>query len=326
MSVLVSPIEQPTATSGVGVTTAPLVTVVMTVYNGIAYVRDSVESILHQTLTDFEFIIVDDGSNDGTSEYVDSIDDPRVVVIHQQRAGQQAAAHGAILQAKASLIARMDSDDLSDPQRLDKQVRFLAANPDVGLVGSQITRGGEKGSGLLSHFPTDHDGIVADLMHNRHSMCNPATMFRRQLYFDIGGYWEHNIAEDWDMFLKIADIAKLANLDEPLLSYRFHTGSINGRRTVEAQLYNEFAAHQAQRRRAGLTPDTYTNFLANHRSQRFPSSFFFYSDCYSLVQYRKAVAEIHSGKPIRGRLRGLYSIVCSPNRMIRRVKSYVFGA
>ncbi|MGV3483620.1 MAG: glycosyltransferase family 2 protein [Planctomycetaceae bacterium] len=299
----------------------PRVAVVMTVHNGLPYLPEAVDSILSQSLAAFEFIIVDDGSTDATPDYLDAIDDPRVTVIHQPRQGQQAAAHRAILAAAAPLIARMDSDDVSHPDRLAQQVSFLDAHPEVGLVGSQITRRGEAGSGLRSHFPTDHQRITDDLMHNRHSMCNPATMFRRELYFRVGGYWQHNIAEDWDLFLKIADVAKLANLEQPLLSYRFHTGSINGRRTVEAQLYNEFAAHQAMRRQQGLPADTYATFLANHRSQRFPWSLFFYCDCHSLAQYRKAVAEIHSGRPIWGRLRGLYAILCSPGRMIRRVKS-----
>jgi len=303
-------------------TTGPRVAVVMTVYNGMPYLKQAVESILCQSLNEFEFIIVNDGSTDSTSEFLQSICDPRVTTIYQERSGQQAAAHRGIVAASATYIARMDSDDVSAPQRLEHQLKFLDANADVGLVGSQITRRGESGSGLLSHFPTDHDRIVDDLLHNRHSMCNPSTMFRRSLYFTVGGYWQHNIAEDWDLFLKIAEHSKLANLDEPLLSYRFHTGSINGRRIVEAQLYNEYAAHLAKRRLAGIPATTFADFLAAHRSQRFPYSLFFKLDCHSVAQYRKAFAEIHSGKPVKGGLRTIYSICCSPGRMVRRVRNY----
>lgn len=301
----------------------PTVAVVMTVHDGLPYVVAAVDSILAQTFKAFEFIIVDDGSTDGTSDYLDAIGDPRVKVVHQTQQGQQAAAHCGIQKATAPLIARMDSDDVSHSERLERQVHFLNANPEVGLVGSQITRRGEVGSGLRSHFPTDHEQITDDLLHNRHSMCNPSTMFRRDLYFQVGGYWPHNIAEDWDLFLKIAEVAKLANLAEPLLSYRFHSGSINGRRIVDAQLYNEFAAHQAGLRRQGLPADTFAEFLAQHRSQRLPHSLFFYADCHSVAQYRKAVAEMHSGRPIVGRLRGMYAILCSPGRMLRRVRNYL---
>lgn len=307
---------------GISVKSVPRVAVVMTVHNGLPYLKPAVESILSQTLVEFEFIIVDDGSTDSTADFLRSLNDPRVAVICQQQMGQHAAAHRGIVAASANYIARMDSDDISDPRRLEQQLSFLDANPHVGLVGSQITRRGESGCGLLSHFPTDHDRIVDDLFHNRHSMCNPSTMFRRELYFTVGGYWAHNIAEDWDLFLKIADHAKLANLDEPLLSYRFHTGSINGRRIVESQLYNEYAAHLARQRRANQPATTIADFIAGHRSQRFPHSFFFSLDCHSVAQYRKAVAEIHSDKPFVGCLRALYSISCSPGRMVRRVKNF----
>jgi glycosyltransferase involved in cell wall biosynthesis len=296
------------------------VTVVMTVYNGMPYLPASVDSILNQSLTNFEFIIVDDGSSDSTPEYLKSLTDSRIKVIHQSRSGQQAAAHRGILAASAPLIARMDSDDIAHPTRLEKQVRFLQQNADVGLVGSQITRRGEISSGLESNFPTDHESIVDDLLHNRHSMCNPATMFRRDLYLSVGGYWPHNIAEDWDMFLKIAEHAKLANLDEHLLCYRFHVGSINGRRIIEAQLYNEYAAELAWRRRDGRPEISYSEFLTSHRSQRFPTSVFFHLDCRSVALYRKGVADLHSGHPLRGTILTVASMLLSPGRVVRRVK------
>ncbi len=301
----------------------PRVAVVMTVYNGMPYLPEAVESILNQTYRDFEFLIINDGSTDGTADYLQSLRDARVRLFSQVRQGQQAAAHLGITSTQATYIARMDSDDVASPTRLEKQVAYLDQHPDVGLVGTQITRRGESGSGLMSILPTEHDQIVDDLMHNRHSMCNPSTMLRRELYFTVGGYWEHNIAEDWDLFLRLAEISKLANLDEPLLSYRFHTGSINGRRIVEAQLYNEYAAHLARLRATQQPHETYPQFLAQHRSRRFPSSVFFHLDCYSLAQYRRAVADLHSGRPLRGYVRMAYAIACSPKRLLRRMRYFL---
>ena len=306
-------------------TQSPRVAVVMTVYNGMPYLPEAVKSILDQTYTDFEFLIINDGSSDGTEQFLASLTDPRVRVFTQSRQGQQAAAHLGMSSTNAEYVARMDSDDVASPNRLELQVAYLDKHHDVGLVGTQITRRGDRGFGLTSHLPTDHDQIVDDLMHNRHSMCNPSTMLRRQLYFSVGGYWNYNIAEDWDLFLRLAEVSKLANLEEPLLSYRFHSGSINGRRIVEAQLYNEYAAHLARLRADGQSPVPYETFLATHRSQTFPSSVFFHLDCYSLGQYRLAVADLHSGRPIRGYLRMAYAIACSPNRLFRRIR-YFFAA
>lgn len=305
------------------VTQSPRVAVVMTVYNGMPYLPEAVSSILEQTYTDFEFLIVNDGSSDGTAAFLASLTDPRVRVLTQSRQGQQAAADLGIQSTQADYIARMDSDDVASPTRLEKQVAYLDQHPEVGLVGTQITRRGDRGFGLTSHLPMEHDEIVDDLMHNRHSMCNPSTMLRRKLYIALGGYWIYNIAEDWDLFLRLAEVSRLANLDEPLLSYRFHSGSINGRRIVEAQLYNEYAAHLAKLRATGQPSVPYEDFLAKHRSQSFPSSLLFYCDCYSLGQYRLAIADLHSGRPVRGYLRMAYAIACSPNRLFRRIRNFV---
>jgi len=122
----------------------------------------------------------------------------------------------------------MDADDVAQPDRLGKQVAFLDANPQVGLVGGQILRMGARGAGMPSNLPTAHAEIVDDLLANRHGMCNATTMFRRKLFEQVGGYWEHNLSEDWDLFLRMAEVAELANLDDLLMAVRFHSGSLNG--------------------------------------------------------------------------------------------------
>ena len=204
----------------------PPVTVVMSAYEAMPYLPEAVESILAQTLSNWLMIIIDDGSTDGTAAYLDALDDDRIAVIHQANAGQQAAAARGIARATTKYIARMDADDIAFPMRLARQVEFLDDNPDVGLVGAQIQRMGPSGNlQLPSAFPTDHDDIYEQLADNRHAMVNPVVTFRRELFDSIGGYWEHDIAEDWDMFLRIGEVSKLANLDEPLLGYRFHPTS-----------------------------------------------------------------------------------------------------
>lgn len=297
-----------------------LLTVVMTAFNAMNHIEAAVDSILAQTFRDFEFIVVDDGSTDGTGEFLDGIDDDRVVVIHQPNAGQHAAAQRAIDLSSSRYIARMDADDVSDPQRFEKQVFFLERDLRVGLVGSQIYRMGESGSTTLrSSFPTAHDEIYEELIHNRHAMCNPATMFRRQLFTDIGGYWEYDIAEDWDMFLRMGEVSELANLDEPLLSYRFHTTSINGRRMLEAQLHNEYACELARRRNDGRPQVSYVEFSAGHRSNQWPGSWLFRADIYSVSQYRRAVAALSEGNRVVGALRLGVAMISSPTRSTQRV-------
>lgn len=296
----------------------PRLTVVMAVYNGLPYVRDAIESVLDQTYRHFRLIAVDDGSTDGSGEYLDSIDDPRLVVVHQANQGQHKAANHGIALADTDLIARMDADDIAQPDRLAKQVAYLDANPQVGLVGGQILRMGARGAGMPSNLPTTHADIVDDLLANRHGMCNATTMFRRKLFEHLGGYWEHNLSEDWDLFLRVSEVAELANLDDLLLSVRFHPGSLNGQRIVEAQLFNEYAAHQATRRAAGEPEVTFGDFVAQHRSRRWPGSWLFLLDCHAITQYRYAVADVYDGRQVSGLLHLGLSMLMSPRRTLHR--------
>ena len=299
----------------------PQVSVVVAAYNAQPFLKAAMGSILEQSFRDWELIVVNDGSTDGTGDYLHQMaaTDHRVRVIDQENQGQNAAANRAISEARSPLIARMDADDISDLSRLGQQVAFMDAHPGVGLLGTQIRRLGENRSGLNSSFPVDHDEIVSALLLNHHAICNPTVIFRRDLFEKIGGYWSHDIAEDWDMFLRMGEVSQLANLDEVLLSYRFHRGSINGRRIVEAQLFNEYAAALYCQRRDETPEISYEDFLSQHRSSRWPASWFFTIDSHSIGQYRQAIAEIYGGQSWKGYPRLGLSMAMSPARTIRRI-------
>ncbi|MEM9825518.1 MAG: glycosyltransferase [Planctomycetota bacterium] len=299
----------------------PELTVVMACYNAMPYLPAAVQSIRDQTLTDWEMVIVNDGSSDHSPAYLHEVAglDSRIRVLDQENLGQQAAANRGIAAARTDLIARMDADDIAEPERFEKQLNFMRLRPDVGLLGGQIRRLGKQRSGMESSFPTEHDQIVDHLLKNRHAICNPTVILRKSLFERIGGYWEHNIAEDWDLFLRMGEVSRLANLRDLILSYRFHTGSINGRRIVEAQLYNEFAAELAIRRANAQQPMGFHEFLSSHRSRRWPMSWLFYFDSQSIGQYREAIAEIYSGNPLVGYARLGLSAAMSPGRTIRRL-------
>lgn len=313
-------------------TSIPQISIVVACYNAEPFLEAAMESVLAQSFQDWELIVVNDGSTDGSPGYLHQLAkrDDRVRVIDQPNQGQNAAANHAISLAIAPLIARMDADDVCDPGRLEKQVAFMRDNPKVGLLGTQIRRLGDKRSGLRSSFPVDHGGIVDALLQNHHAICNPTIVFRRSLFEQIGGYWEHNIAEDWDMFLRMGEISRLANLDEVLFSYRFHRSSINGRRIVEAQLFNEYAAAQWHLRQQGSPEISFEEFLGDHRSSRWPTSWLFSIDSHSIGQYRQAVAEIYSGRFARGSIRLGLAMAMSPLRTLRRAKrmagQFVFGS
>ena len=110
----------------------------MAAYNGEAYIEKSVQSILGQTFKNFEFIIVDDGSTDGTVDKIQQIDDPRIRIVRQNNQGQASALIAGIQTSKGGLIARLDQDDYSLPDRLLRQVEFMNANPKVNLCGTRF--------------------------------------------------------------------------------------------------------------------------------------------------------------------------------------------
>ena len=116
--------------------TSPLVSVVLPVRNGAADLPKAIDTILAQTFTDFELIVVNDGSTDGTAAVLDAIRDPRVRVVHQENMGLAAALNRGISLARGRYIARQDHDDWAKPTRLEKQVAFMEANPDCALVGT----------------------------------------------------------------------------------------------------------------------------------------------------------------------------------------------
>ncbi|MEO1529656.1 MAG: glycosyltransferase family 2 protein [Planctomycetota bacterium] len=298
----------------------PAVSIVMACYNGMPYLPDAIDSIRKQTFSDWELIVVNDGSTDGSSHCLNeyAAEDSRIRVLDQPNQGQHVAADIGIREAVSPLIARMDADDVCHPHRLEKQLRFLSHHPEVGLVGSQIRRLGSHRAGLRSLLPTDHATIWSMLRKNHHALCNPTVVFRKSLYERVGGYWCHDIAEDWDLFLRLGEISQLANLDEVLLHYRFHGSSINGRRIIQAQLYNEYAAHLSRLRESSQPEISIEDFKREHAISRWPHGWLFRADALSIGQYRQAVAELYGGQRLRGTARLLMSMMMSPQRTLRR--------
>ena len=301
--------------------------VIMACYNAMPYLPEAIASIVNQSFPDFFLIVVDDGSTDGSSDYLAEIalTDSRIRVARQANQGQQAAANLGISLGDSEYVVRMDADDVADLDRLRRQIAFMDENPEVGLSGGQLKRMGSAKTGLVSNLPLDHESIVAGLMKNHHTMCNGTCIFRRHLFQQVGGYWEHNISEDWDLFLRFSEVSKLANQEHCFLAYRLHRASVNGRRIVEAQLYNEYAAERHRRRSLSLPEISYQEFLSDHRYSRWPGSWLFYLDAQSIGEYRRAIADMYSGHPIQGYSRLGFSMAMSPGRTLRRLANMFNG-
>lgn len=206
---------------------SPLVSVVMPAYNARRYVAEAIDSVLAQTLSDFEFLIINDGSTDGTDKILQTYAgrDPRIRVISQSNSGVGAALNRGVGQARGRYIARMDSDDICLPQRFARQVDFLDRTPQCVLVGSRVLLIDQDGLPLfeMESVQTTHERIDELLMEARWSIVHPSIMMRTDVVRDLGGYNNALVpVEDHDLFLRLAEVGRLANLPEILLKYRKH--------------------------------------------------------------------------------------------------------
>lgn len=200
----------------------PLVSILLPVYNAAEFVKASVESILAQTFRHFEVIIINDGSTDDSLAIIESISDSRIKIFTQLNAGIAAALNKGIVLAKGKYIARQDADDISLPQRLEKQVKFLEENSSYGLVGGQaeiIDRSGKPANRFLKHAATNGK-LQYDLLWNT-PFVHPSLMIRKECFEKEGGFYTgKELFEDYDMWSRIALHYKLANIPEILLQYR----------------------------------------------------------------------------------------------------------
>ncbi len=202
----------------------------MSVYNGERFLREAIESILSQTFRDFEFIIVNDGSTDGTAAILDSYatSDPRVRVCHQENRGAAASWNRGCSSAQGKYIARMDADDIAIKDRLSRQIEFLENHHEVGVLGSAVEFIDNTGKTLWNcPYPEEDHDIRSALLHWC-PFAHPAVVMRRETFSSVGGYRNAFAdAADYDLWTRIADRYQLANLAEVLVKYRIHPAQVS---------------------------------------------------------------------------------------------------
>lgn len=200
----------------------PLVSVLMPVHNREQYVRQAVESIVSQSYTNYELLVLDDGSTDRTAEIIRSLHDTR---IHLHRSpvnrGIETTINAGITLAKGKYIARMDADDISHPDRLNLQVSYLEQHPETDILGSAIQVMKDKLPGKIRFAPlTDREVKVQLLFHN--PLFNPTVMARKHVIEQTPCPYGFRYAEDYKHWIDLADRATFGNLDKVLLQYRIH--------------------------------------------------------------------------------------------------------
>jgi glycosyltransferase involved in cell wall biosynthesis len=237
----------------------PLVSVVMSVYNGERFLGDAIDSVLGQTLGDIELVVVDDGSTDATPDILASYaaSDHRVVLHRHENQGLPRSLNVGIALARAAFVARLDADDAALPDRLRLQHAFLVAHDAVAVVGGAVDFADETGRVFAPgvQYPLTDREIRAAFPHTT-PLLHPAVLARKAAIEEVGGYRAiFDEAEDLDLWLRIAERHELANLPNSVVRYRIHAAQATVRR-LELQTLCCVAARLSARARAdsGVDP------------------------------------------------------------------------
>lgn len=234
---------------------APIVTVLMPVYNGEKYLKEAIDSILSQSFKDFEFLIIDDGSSDKSAEIIKSYIDGRIKYVSNIiNKGLPYSLNRGIELARGEYIARMDQDDISLLNRIEEQVDFMQENRDIGICGTWIKTIGNK-PGYVHKFYTDSNDIKASLLFNT-SLAHPSVVIRKSVLYknNLRYHTEHLHFEDYSLWVELSQYSELANLSKVLLFYRVHKSSVSHVYTTNQKM-GAYFIRKTQLEKLGLSPN-----------------------------------------------------------------------
>ncbi|MEM9924523.1 MAG: glycosyltransferase [Cyanobacteria bacterium P01_D01_bin.50] len=197
--------------------------IIIPAYNAIKYLPETLESVLKQTFSNFEVLIINDGSSDNIIEWVADIIDPRVKLISQDNQGVSAARNAGIDKSKGEYIAFLDADDLWEPTKLEKQLQCLKKNPSLGLIHTAMMLIDEKGKSLGRTFISNVEGDALKALLEENTIVTSSVIVRRNCLETVGKF-DRNLhsSEDWELWVRIASLYPFALIKEPLVFHRQH--------------------------------------------------------------------------------------------------------
>lgn len=208
----------------------PRVTVLLPVYNGADFLRPAIDSILAQSVSDFELLVIDDGSTDGSREIVGACGDSRIRLIENGRnLGLIATLNRGLDLARGEFIARMDADDFSQPERFARQLAYLDAHPNIGGCGTWFEKCSDQG-GVTMRMP-ETPGLIRLFLVFDNPFLHSSMMLRRRLLDEHGLRYDpaYPHTEDYDLWVRCSERMDLANVPAVLMRYRDHPGNVSHR-------------------------------------------------------------------------------------------------
>lgn len=213
--------------------TTPLVSVLIPAYNAGRFIQETIQSVLNQSLPAFELIILNDCSTDNTVQVVESFDDDRIKLYHNEINCGIAYTRNRLVQlAQTNYLAILDADDISRPQRLEKQYKFLRENPNYAFIGASrylIDTEGERIGERFYKYPSE---VYPPLLFYHNNITQSSVMINRRYLEGIEGPYDTKLppAEDYDLWIKLSTVGKIGNLPDKLIFYRIHQSSISNSR------------------------------------------------------------------------------------------------
>jgi glycosyltransferase involved in cell wall biosynthesis len=252
------------------------VSVIIAAYNEERYIGGAIKSILQQTFRDFELIIVDDGSTDRTVQIIKSFNDDRIrLIVNQDNQGVSCSRNRAMTHSSAPHIAVMDAGDVSHPERLEREVAYLGAHPEIGLVGTYAAIIDKNGREISHSYPSCDSREITRKLIKDNCFIHGTIMFRRECLSKIGNYREEfPCAHDYDLTLRISEAYQVANIPEVLYRWRLDFRGISVKRKVNQDAETQLIRELAFRRRVegsdalqGLPRDEAQNYVQEYIKQ-----------------------------------------------------------
>jgi len=308
----------------------PKVSVIMPVYNAAQYLRESIDSILRQTFTDFEFIIINDGSTDESQSIINMYakQDKRIVALEQKNNGVVNTANRAISLAKGVYIARMDADDVSFPDRLRQEVAILDKQSETILVCSSFEIINEDGEFQYKDVVAPGDDQIKLSLYLRNPIANGSTLIRKSVLMEVG-LFEEVFAEDFNMWIKLSSLGQFDSTGTVLYRWRMNTSgltlsnndlSISKGQEYIASLWKTREPHRITRNAVIETSNNYLD-LKSGKAQEFRQVY--------LTDVSQLAAKLFAnGRKVDG-VRQLISLATSSKSgfgaAMRRIRHVIFG-
>lgn len=273
--------------------TTPKITVLLPVYNCELYVQTAIESILNQTYTDFEFLVIDDASTDATVSIIKKLEDSRMQLIEKPvNSGYTNSLNYGLQIAKGKYIARMDADDISHPERFAQQIAYLEAHPEVVVCGTAYKIIGNDKSIAI---PENHEAIKIGLLWGN-CISHPSVMIRKKILNEYSIQYDTSKepAEDYDMWVRLLSMGKLHNLQEVLLQYRVYGNQVS-RKRAEEQKKNDVQAKFKMLQYLGISWDIHEHHFLERNFRKTDAIDFKDLKIFKQIQHKLALANAVNG-------------------------------